>query len=195
MLFRNICSEFVNDWCFNSQFVNKLRYAKEGAKDIVDRTCSDLPWQVRLEVDGNNIEIPEVKVSNLCYICAYACTFVISLSLYVCVSLSSLFSSHPNPLFYQDAEGVIVLNIGSYMGGVDLWQNENVYDEDFDLQSMHDKALEVVCISGTWHLGKLQVCYLQLALHFFLWGNILVFLFNSWFLEPTVKKVGSLEFF
>ncbi|ONK77299.1 uncharacterized protein A4U43_C02F5110 [Asparagus officinalis] len=100
---------------FCSQFVNKLRYAKEGAKDIVDRTCSDLPWQVSLEVDGINIEIPE------------------------------------------DAEGVIVLNIASYMGGVELWQNDYEHDDDFGLQSMHDKTLEVVCISGTWHLGKLQV--------------------------------------
>nr|CAD1819901.1 unnamed protein product [Ananas comosus var. bracteatus] len=100
---------------FFSQFVNKLLYAKEGVKDIVDRTCADLPWQVSLEVDGKNIEIPE------------------------------------------NAEGVLVLNIGSYMGGVDLWQNDYDHDDDFDLQSMHDKTLEVVCISGTWHLGKLQV--------------------------------------
>lgn len=100
---------------FYSQFVNKLRYAKEGAKDIVDRTCADLPWHVRLEVDGKDIEIP------------------------------------------TDAEGVIVLNIGSYMGGVDLWQNDYEHDDDFELQSMHDKMLEVVCISGAWQLGKLQV--------------------------------------
>ena len=41
--------------------MNKLRYAKEGAKDIVDRTCADLPWQVSLEVDGREIKIPEVN--------------------------------------------------------------------------------------------------------------------------------------
>jgi len=41
--------------------VNKLRYAKEGARDIMDRTCADLPWQVWLEVDGKDIEIPEVQ--------------------------------------------------------------------------------------------------------------------------------------
>ncbi|KAK9291837.1 hypothetical protein L1049_019787 [Liquidambar formosana] len=100
---------------FCSQFVNKLRYAKEGARDIMDRTCADLPWQVWLEVDGNDIQIP------------------------------------------KDAEGLIVLNIGSYMGGVDLWQNDYEHDDDFNLQSMHDKMLEVVCIGGAWHLGKLQV--------------------------------------
>lgn len=55
------------------------------------------------------------------------------------------------------------------MGGVDLWQNDYDHDDDFDLQSMHDKTLEVVCISGTWHLGKLQV-------HFFL---SFIFLFQD----------------
>lgn len=48
---------------FLQQFVNKLRYAKEGAKDIVDRTCADLPWQVWLEVDGKDIHIPKVHYS------------------------------------------------------------------------------------------------------------------------------------
>mgnify|MGYP002776947863 FL=1 len=50
-----------------------------------------------------------------------------------------------------------MINIGSYMGGVDLWQNEEEHDDEFDSQSMHDKVLEVVGICGTWHLGKLQV--------------------------------------
>lgn len=43
------------------------------------------------------------------------------------------------------------------MGGVDLWQNEDETYDNFDPQSMHDRVLEVVSISGTWHLGKLQV--------------------------------------
>jgi diacylglycerol kinase (ATP) len=46
---------------FSLQFVNKLRYAKEGARDIMDRACADLPWQVWLEVDGKDIEIPKVS--------------------------------------------------------------------------------------------------------------------------------------
>lgn len=100
---------------FYSQFLNKVLYAREGAKFIMDRTFADFPWQIRLEVDGNEVEIPE------------------------------------------DAEGVLLANIGSYMGGVDLWQNEEENYDDFDPQSMHDKVLEVVSISGTWHLGKLQI--------------------------------------
>uniref|UniRef100_A0A5B7ANQ3 Diacylglycerol kinase n=2 Tax=Davidia involucrata TaxID=16924 RepID=A0A5B7ANQ3_DAVIN len=100
---------------FYNQFMNKVLYAREGAKSIMDRTFADFPWQVRVEVDGVEIEVPE------------------------------------------DAEGVLVANIGSYMGGVDLWQNEDENYDNFDPQSMHDKILEVVSISGTWHLGKLQV--------------------------------------
>lgn len=46
------------------QFVNKLRYAKEGARDIMDRACADLPWQVWLEVDGKDIDIPKVSYSS-----------------------------------------------------------------------------------------------------------------------------------
>ncbi|RZS25054.1 hypothetical protein BHM03_00058201, partial [Ensete ventricosum] len=112
-----------------SRFVNKLRYAKEGAKDMMDRACADLPWEVKLEVDGHEIEIPE-GLSYFPYLWHFS----------------------------QDAEGVLVLNISSYMGGVDLWQNDYEHDDDdFDMQSMHDKTLEVVCISGAWHLGKLQV--------------------------------------
>jgi len=100
---------------FYNQFMNKVLYAREGAKTIMDRTFADFPWQIRVEVDGHEIEVPE------------------------------------------DAEGVLVVNIGSYMGGVDLWHNEDETYDNFDPQSMHDKILEVVSISGTWHLGKLQV--------------------------------------
>nr|XP_029124250.1 diacylglycerol kinase 1 isoform X2 [Elaeis guineensis] len=100
---------------FCNQFMNKVLYAKEGAKCIMDRTFADFPWQIRLEVDGVEIEIPE------------------------------------------DAEGVLVANIGSYMGGVDLWQSEDDNYDGFQPQLMHDKMLEIVSFTGTWHLGKLQV--------------------------------------
>ncbi|XP_074588534.1 diacylglycerol kinase 2 [Curcuma longa] len=139
---------------FYSQFVNKLRYAKEGAKDIMDRACADLPWSIRLEVDGHAIEIPE------------------------------------------NAEGVLVLNISSYMGGVDLWQNDYEHEDDYDMQSMHDKTLEVVCISGTWHLGKLQVGLSQA--HRLAQGKVIKLHIDSPFPvqidgEPWIQKPGCLE--
>lgn len=105
----------------------------------MDRTCADLPWRVCLEVDGKDIDIPKVHY--------YQIQFFSSV-----VIAAFLILSPP-----QDSEGLIVLNIGSYMGGVDLWQNDYEHDDDFTLQSMHDKLLEVVCVCGAWHLGKLQV--------------------------------------
>jgi len=65
----------LNAILLSIQFVNKLIYAREGAKDMMDRSCSDLPWHVSLEVDGENIEIPGVAVFT-----SFAChNFVISL--------------------------------------------------------------------------------------------------------------------
>lgn len=43
------------------QFLNKVLYAREGAKSIMDKTFADFPWQVRVEVDGVDIEVPEVS--------------------------------------------------------------------------------------------------------------------------------------
>ncbi|CAI0474264.1 unnamed protein product [Linum tenue] len=139
---------------FSSQFVNKLRYAKEGARDIMDRACADLPWQVWLEVDGKDVQIP------------------------------------------KDTEGLIVLNIGSYMGGVDLWQNDYEHDDDFTLQSMQDKMLEIVCVRGAWHLGKIQVGLSQARR--LAQGNIIRIHASSSFPvqidgEPFIHQPGCLE--
>ncbi|PWA35512.1 diacylglycerol kinase 1 [Artemisia annua] len=46
--------------------------------------------------------------------------------------------------------------MGSYIGGVYLWHNKNECTDIFDPQSKHDNRLEVLSISATWHLGKLQ---------------------------------------
>ncbi|KAI4335921.1 hypothetical protein L6164_014517 [Bauhinia variegata] len=141
---------------FYNQFMNKVLYAREGAKGIMDRTFADFPWEIRVEVDGVEIEVPE------------------------------------------DAEGVLVANIGSYMGGVDLWQNEDENYDNFDPQSMHDKILEVVSISGTWHLGKLQVG-LSRARRLAQGQSIKIQLFASfpvqidgepWFQEPCTLSIS-----
>jgi diacylglycerol kinase (ATP) len=82
-----------------------------------------------------------------------------------------------------EVEGVVVLNIGSYMGGVELWKSgrhgsasrlksggansdgsgESDSDDDGDNgaglgpQAMNDRLVEVVGHYGTWHLGKLHI--------------------------------------
>ncbi|KAF7123216.1 hypothetical protein RHSIM_Rhsim12G0151300 [Rhododendron simsii] len=54
---------------FYNQFMNKVLYAREGAKTITDRTFEDFPWQIRVEVDGVEIDVPEdaegVLVANM----------------------------------------------------------------------------------------------------------------------------------
>lgn len=45
--------------------MNKVLYAREGAKGIMDRTFADFPWQVRVEVDGIEIEVPEVSINMI----------------------------------------------------------------------------------------------------------------------------------
>lgn len=44
----------------NVQFMNKVLYAREGAKSIMDRTFADFPFEVLVEVDGVEVEVPEV---------------------------------------------------------------------------------------------------------------------------------------
>lgn len=61
--------------------------------------------------------------------------------------------------FTQDTEGIVFLNIGSYMAGIDMWLNEEAHDDSFEPQYMYDKMLEVVGICGAWQLGKLQVSW------------------------------------
>lgn len=57
--------------------MNKVLYAREGAKCIMDNTFADLPWQVRVEVDGVEIEVPEVIF----------CSFIIMfMNLFICLS-------------------------------------------------------------------------------------------------------------
>lgn len=51
--------------------MNKVLYAREGAKNIIDQTLADFPWQVRLVVDGVEVEVPEVRIMNSCMI--YQC--------------------------------------------------------------------------------------------------------------------------
>ena len=57
------------------QFMNKVLYAREGAKSIMDRTFADFPWQVRVEVDGVEIEVPDVSVEDFSAVCVCLVVF------------------------------------------------------------------------------------------------------------------------
>ncbi|KAK9855135.1 hypothetical protein WJX84_000838 [Apatococcus fuscideae] len=61
----------------------------------------------------------------------------------------------------HDIEGILLLNISSYMGGANLWASGRPLPAsslpDDAPQSHADGLLEVVGVYGSWHLGRLQV--------------------------------------
>jgi hypothetical protein len=59
----------------------------------------------------------------------------------------------------RGCEGVLLVNIPSYMGGVDLWASSTGHTTSCNAgkQSMSDGMLEIVAVYGSWHLGRLTV--------------------------------------
>jgi len=61
----------------------------------------------------------------------------------------------------SDLQGILILNVGSYMGGVDVWAgSEDDTESESDVyspQRMNDGLIEVVGVGGPFHLGQLQV--------------------------------------
>lgn len=55
----------------------------------------------------------------------------------------------------NDIEGVLILNIHNYMGGVQIWPDSEA--EGWYPSSMRDGMLEIVGVYGSFHLGQLQV--------------------------------------
>lgn len=122
--------EHYPQW-FQSQIGNRLVYTGMGALDIMGGGQLDLPFKLRLECDGLEVELP------------------------------------------SGAEGVLIVNIPSYMGGVDLWASGNHTGGASAVhgagsageygaasgyrQSMCDGILELVAVYGSWHLGQLTV--------------------------------------
>ncbi|GLC33320.1 hypothetical protein PLESTB_000346100 [Pleodorina starrii] len=94
-VFNNYLGVGIDSWCalefhrmrerypgwFKSQLGNKMWYTGVGARDLLARSCVDLPSRLQLVCDGVPVELPPAT------------------------------------------QGILLLNITSYMGGVDLWGN------------------------------------------------------------------------
>lgn len=56
----------------------------------------------------------------------------------------------------KGSQGVLIVNISSYMGGINIWEQSDGQIEK-KIQSMDDGKLEVLAVYGSFHLGKLTV--------------------------------------
>ena len=52
-----------------------------------------------------------------------------------------------------EAEGIILLNINSFAGGVRMWEREGTYG----MSSMQDGLVDIVVVHGALHLGQLNI--------------------------------------
>ena len=64
--------------------------------------------------------------------------------------------------FPEDTEGIILLNINSFSGGVRMWSSASASEasqsgESFQKSRKDDKLLEIVAVTGALHLGQLNV--------------------------------------
>jgi diacylglycerol kinase (ATP) len=98
---------------FNSRFHNKGVYFQLGLQKMVSKSeCSNIQKHLKLTVDGNKVDLPEL-------------------------------------------EGIIILNIRSWGAGKDPWGS--AADSLFTTPAMDDGKLEVVGISGAFHMVREQV--------------------------------------
>ncbi|XP_070533856.1 diacylglycerol kinase theta-like isoform X12 [Ptychodera flava] len=101
---------------FQSRIYNKGVYFKVGVRKMMQRerrSCKDLYKDLRVEVDGQRLELP--------------------------------------PL-----EGIILLNIGSWGSGADIWGQDDDGSGRWKKSSPSDGNLEVVGLTGIVHMGQIQ---------------------------------------
>jgi diacylglycerol kinase (ATP) len=87
-----------------------MLYLSYGTKDLLERRCKKLNEKIRLELDGQPIDLPEL-------------------------------------------ESIIVLNIQSWGGGVEIWN----LGSGGPKQKINDKLLEVLGVYSTFHIGQLMI--------------------------------------
>lgn len=51
----------IYNYLFNNRFFNKFLYLSYGTKDVLERKCKKLNEKIKLEIDGREIELPELE--------------------------------------------------------------------------------------------------------------------------------------
>ncbi|NWY35864.1 DGKD kinase, partial [Pheucticus melanocephalus] len=127
----------------SSRTKNMMWYGVLGTKELLQRTYKNLEQRVQLEVQGwenrERVGGPALQQNP---------------------RLSSLLQCDGVPISLPSLQGIAVLNIPSYAGGINFWGGTKE-DNNFGAPSFDDKKLEVVAVFGSIQMAVSRVINLQ----------------------------------
>ncbi|NXU35955.1 DGKD kinase, partial [Drymodes brunneopygia] len=127
----------------SSRTKNMMWYGVLGTKELLQRTYKNLEQRVQLEVQGweNRDRVGGAALQRPS-------------------RLSPLFQCDGVPISLPSLQGIAVLNIPSYAGGINFWGGTKE-DNNFGAPSFDDKKLEVVAVFGSIQMAVSRVINLQ----------------------------------
>ncbi|NWS12862.1 DGKD kinase, partial [Pachyramphus minor] len=127
----------------SSRTKNMMWYGVLGTKELLQRTYKNLEQRVQLEVQGQRSRDRAGGVA-----------------LQQPPRLSPLLQCDGVPISLPSLQGIAVLNIPSYAGGINFWGGTKE-DNNFGAPSFDDKKLEVVAVFGSIQMAVSRVINLQ----------------------------------
>ncbi|NWW57175.1 DGKD kinase, partial [Ifrita kowaldi] len=127
----------------SSRTKNMMWYGVLGTKELLQRTYKNLEQRVQLEVQGweNRDRVGRAVLQQP-------------------PRLSPLLQCDGVPISLPSLQGIAVLNIPSYAGGINFWGGTKE-DNNFGAPSFDDKKLEVVAVFGSIQMAVSRVINLQ----------------------------------
>ncbi|NXD96509.1 DGKD kinase, partial [Chaetorhynchus papuensis] len=127
----------------SSRTKNMMWYGVLGTKELLQRTYKNLEQRVQLEVQGweNRDRVGGAALQQP-------------------PRLSHLLQCDGVPISLPSLQGIAVLNIPSYAGGINFWGGTKE-DNNFGAPSFDDKKLEVVAVFGSIQMAVSRVINLQ----------------------------------
>ncbi|NXN09359.1 DGKD kinase, partial [Indicator maculatus] len=127
----------------SSRTKNMMWYGVLGTKELLQRTYKNLEQRVQLEVQGEGQQ-----------------GLGVGAALWQPLRLSPLLQCDGVPISLPSLQGIAVLNIPSYAGGINFWGGTKE-DNNFGAPSFDDKKLEVVAVFGSIQMAVSRVINLQ----------------------------------